>query len=672
MKKEIKKQESRAQSLWSKQSPVALLRSSTEDGALCEGGKGGRMKRFSILGRISIGALLALIAIFSSCKESDTKPPTVSIKYPTDGAIVEDTTVVITAVATDNVEVVKVEFYVDEQPMGIDTMAPWLYEWNTTVYEDSSTHYIFARAYDEAENVGTSEIITVLVRVAGVNQPPNTPSNPSPANGAIDQDVNLTLSWIGGDPDPEDIVTYDIYLGTSIPPQLEASDQPSTSYTPSTLGYNTTYYWKVIARDNQGDTAEGPIWSFTTTAKENQPPYTPSNPMPPDGAIDQDVDIDLSWTGGDPDPEDIVTYDVYFGTTPSPTLIAPDQSITTYDPGTLNNNTTYYWKIVAKDNYGAQTEGPVWSFATIAAENHPPYTPSDPIPADGDSAQPIDVDLSWTGGDPDADDTVRYDIYFGSSSPPSLVSSDQTATTFDLGTLKQETKYYWRIVAEDNHGEQSSGPIWSFTTTYIEVEIYYDDGTPEHQAYIYNRDNAESYEDNQVGWAMRLTPPSYPFKVTKVKFMFGEMTYDFYLHIWDDDGANGGPGTELLHTPYLIDYSSVPAGQWWEHDVSSKNVIISSGSFYVGFCYSYLDIQGAPTDRIGADTTSPWYRRAWIKVSGYDWRDLYDAYEMQYDLLIRAKGYTKEGLVSLPPARKTRPTPTIKRQPGFKTYPAYD
>jgi len=36
------------------------------------------------------------------------------------------------------------------------------------------------------------------------------------------------------------------------------------------------------------------------------------NPDPEDGEIDVDVDQDLSWSGGDPDPGDTVTYDVYF------------------------------------------------------------------------------------------------------------------------------------------------------------------------------------------------------------------------------------------------------------------------------------------------------------------------------------------------------------------------
>ncbi len=99
----------------------------------------------------------------------------------------------------------------------------------------------------------------------------------------------------------------------------------------------------------------------------NNPPDTPSVPSPADGATDQATDVDLGWTGGDPDVGDTVTYDVYFGDSSPPPLVASDQGGAPYDPGPLAGGTTYYWKIVARDNHGATAEGPEWDFATAAA-----------------------------------------------------------------------------------------------------------------------------------------------------------------------------------------------------------------------------------------------------------------------------------------------------------------
>jgi hypothetical protein len=102
----------------------------------------------------------------------------------------------------------------------------------------------------------------------------------------------------------------------------------------------------------------------TAAARVNYAPNAPSGPMPANGAPHVDIDADLSWTGGDPNPEDTVTYDVYFGTTTPPPLVSSDQSITTYDPGTMIFDTTYYWQIAAWDNHDASTAGPIWSFIT--------------------------------------------------------------------------------------------------------------------------------------------------------------------------------------------------------------------------------------------------------------------------------------------------------------------
>jgi len=94
---------------------------------------------------------------------------------------------------------------------------------------------------------------------------------------------------------------------------------------------------------------------------QNNPPYEPSNPVPNNGAIDVSIDIDLSWTGGDPDGDDVL-YDVYFGDYSPPPKVVTKQSDTTYDPGILKSATTYYWKIISWDNQDGSTEGPIWDF----------------------------------------------------------------------------------------------------------------------------------------------------------------------------------------------------------------------------------------------------------------------------------------------------------------------
>jgi hypothetical protein len=96
------------------------------------------------------------------------------------------------------------------------------------------------------------------------NQPPATPSNPSPANNedSVSQSSNLTWS-ICADPD-NDSVKYDVYLGISANPSLVSSNILLNSYKPDTLLAQTKYYWKVVAKDNKNNAATSPVWSFTT------------------------------------------------------------------------------------------------------------------------------------------------------------------------------------------------------------------------------------------------------------------------------------------------------------------------------------------------------------------------------------------------------------------------
>ena len=95
--------------------------------------------------------------------------------------------------------------------------------------------------------------------------------------------------------------------------------------------------------------------------------------------------------------------------------------------------------------------------------NNPPYVPSNPGPANSSTNISVSADLNWTGGDPD-NDTVTYDVYFGTTSPPALVNSNQSTTLYDPGTMNYSTQYYWRIIAWDNHSNSTSGPQWEFTT----------------------------------------------------------------------------------------------------------------------------------------------------------------------------------------------------------------
>jgi hypothetical protein len=104
-----------------------------------------------------------------------------------------------------------------------------------------------------------------------------------------------------------------------------------------------------------------------TGSVENQPPNEPCNPTPSDAAvrISTENGVVLSWTGGDPNPLDSVSYDLYLGTSSTNRqLVAAELNQTTYTLDPANPGVTYYWQIVSKDDHGAETQGPIWHFTT--------------------------------------------------------------------------------------------------------------------------------------------------------------------------------------------------------------------------------------------------------------------------------------------------------------------
>ncbi len=277
----------------------------------------------------------------------------------------------------------------------------------------------------------------------GAPQPPGQASNPNPADAATDVGIDTDLSWTAG----AGADSHDVYFGTTSPGEFQGN-QPAATFDPGTLANDTIYYWR-IDEVNANGTTTGVVWSFTTESAP-QPPQQATNPSPADGATSVDINADLGWTAG----AGADSHDVYFGTT-SPGTFQGNQPGTTFDPGTLANDVTYYWRIDEKNAIGTTT-GVVWSFTTEAVA--PPGQATNPSPADAATDVSINADLSWTAGS-GAD---SHDVYFGTTSPGDF-QGNQPATTFDPGTLANDTTYYWRI-DEVNAGDTTTGVVWSFTT----------------------------------------------------------------------------------------------------------------------------------------------------------------------------------------------------------------
>lgn len=93
-----------------------------------------------------------------------------------------------------------------------------------------------------------------------------------------------------------------------------------------------------------------------------QPPGLATNPGPANGASSVATNAVLSWTAG----SGATSHNVYFGTSSNPPSVSTGQSGTSFNPGTLAQSTTYYWRVDGVNAVGTRT-GTAWSFTTVGA-----------------------------------------------------------------------------------------------------------------------------------------------------------------------------------------------------------------------------------------------------------------------------------------------------------------
>ncbi|MFO0724162.1 MAG: PHB depolymerase family esterase [Myxococcota bacterium] len=114
---------------------------------------------------------------------TDTTPPTVNVTAPSNGATVSGM-VQITADASDNVSVAKVEFLVDGNKVGESSAAPYAFTWNAAG-ATAGSHAISARAIDAAGNQATDAdtMVTIEMMMNPGDTTPPTVHVTSPSSG---------------------------------------------------------------------------------------------------------------------------------------------------------------------------------------------------------------------------------------------------------------------------------------------------------------------------------------------------------------------------------------------------------------------------------------------------------------------------------------------------------
>ena len=301
-------------------------------------------------------------------------------------------------------------------------------------YADNGTYNVMLTVTD---NDGLTNITTKSITVKNV--PPAAdfifePSNPTSAD-------TIHFTDLSNDPDGF-IVNYTWNFGDG---NVSYEQNPSHKYAD-----NGTYNVTLTVTDNDG--------AANSTSKEiifavNHPPDSPSNPSPYDGETDVKINSMLTWQCSDLDG-DSLTYDIYLGTSPNPPQVASGTASTSYNPGLLDYETTYYWKVVASDGR-ATTSGQTWHFTTKA--NSPPTKPALSGPSSGYTGYVLTFYALSTDQD---GNRIKYGFDWNNDG-----LADEWTDYYAAGTegsishsWNSEGAYYIKVKAKDEWGAESE---WS-------------------------------------------------------------------------------------------------------------------------------------------------------------------------------------------------------------------
>ncbi len=301
---------------------------------------------------------------------------------------------------------------------------------------------------------GTSAFSTVWNFTTGIAPPP-APTLVSPANGSTNQPTSLTLNWNPA----SGAVSYRTQIATdSLFAALVLDDSTNTTTTRpvDSLSNSTLYYWRVNAKNSGGTSAYSAVWKFTTVVVA---PSAPVLSSPGNGALNQPISPTLQWNaaGGATSYHVQLASDSLFSS-----IVLDDSTVagTSRQAGPLSSNSTYFWRVSAKNSGGTSAYSSVWNFTTGIA---PPPAPTLLSPVSGSTNQPTTLTLSWNS----SATAASYRLQVATDSLfTALVLDDSTVTTTSrqVGPLSNSTLYYWRVSAKNTGGSSGFSSTWNFTT----------------------------------------------------------------------------------------------------------------------------------------------------------------------------------------------------------------
>lgn len=309
----------------------------------------------------------------------------------------------------------------------------------------SGTFYWRVRA-KEVFNEGTLPKYSNWATSNFTVKPIPVPAAPN-VSSVLDTDTNFTFSW--------DAVTYADHYHVTITRASDSvvvfDDSNVTALHVSLVSqyYEDTFNVSVVAINSSGSSVPGTASVNTGTFPT---PAVPTSLQPASGTTDTVQSPTLSWTGNDSKYD----YDIQIDNNSDFSSVVESGSATSgsYAVQTvLDWDTTYYWRVRAKESYneGTKTKYSAWTIAHNFAVTVP--VPSAPNPV-ASLLGPDYITVSWAMV-PYAD---NYHVVITRASDGAVVADDTTAMgTYELPNQYFETTFNISVTAINRVGTSSAG-----------------------------------------------------------------------------------------------------------------------------------------------------------------------------------------------------------------------
>ncbi len=295
-----------------------------------------------------------------------------------------------------------------------------------------------------------------MVAFRGAPSDSQPPSAPTALGATAVSSARIDLSWTAST-DNVGVAGYLIERcqgpSCSTFAQIAAPGGTATTYSDTGLATNTSYSYRVRAKDGAGNLSPYSNVSSAMTLPDTQPPTAPSNLGANAVAGNR---VDLSWTAAT-DNVGVTGYLIErcqgAGCSSFAQVAAPAGTATTFSDTTVVTGTSYSYQVRATDSAG--NLGPysnVASATTPAPDTQAPTAPSGLAATGVSNAQ---INLTWTA----ATDNVGVTGYLidrcqgsGCSGFAQVAAPAGTATAFSDTGLATNTTYSYRVRASDAAG----------------------------------------------------------------------------------------------------------------------------------------------------------------------------------------------------------------------------